>query len=180
MNEKKKTYLYLGGALLFVVALFLLARPSPDTVTPAESSTTPEAARAQGAALLAAANLSAPETFFDFGTVSMADGKVRHAFTLSNTGTKPFVVSRMYSSCMCTEATLDHGGRRFGPFGMPGHGAFPVLNEAIGPGESATVVAIFDPAAHGPAGVGAISRIVRLEGAEGSNVEFSFAANVTP
>ena|GEM_PF-4496579 len=42
-------------------------------------------AQSQNGAAVAGA-LSAPETFFDFGAISMKDGKVRRLFTLTNVG----------------------------------------------------------------------------------------------
>ncbi len=81
---------------------------------------------------------------------------------------------------MCTEATLVEGGERFGPFGMPGHGAIPEINRAVTPGESVTVEAFFDPNAHGPAGMGRADRVVYLEVGSGRKVELKFTAYVIP
>ena len=53
--------------------------------------------------------LTAEETAFDFGMVPMYGGKVKHSFRLKNTGQAPIKISKIYTSCMCTEATLISG-----------------------------------------------------------------------
>lgn len=81
---------------------------------------------------------------------------------------------------MCTTATIKKGEFSFGPFGMPGHGVNFGLNQVVNPGEEIVIVAEFDPAAHGPAGVGPIERAVRVEIENGEPLEFEFKAIVTP
>lgn len=124
--------------------------------------------------------LEAAEQSFDFGVISMAAGPVTHRFTVKNTGIDPVTVSKMYTSCMCTTSVLQKGDKRFGPYGMPGHGFIPKMNAQVGPGEEVLVDVTFDPAAHGPAGVGSISRVVILENNAGDNVELQISAEVTP
>ncbi len=117
---------------------------------------------------------------YDFGTISMAAGKVTHSFKIKNTGNETVTINKMYTSCMCTTALLKKGDKQFGPYGMPGHGAIPKIGQAINPNEEATVEVIFDPAAHGPAGVGRIERAVYLENNAGDPIELMFVASVTP
>ena len=124
--------------------------------------------------------LASEETNFDFGTISMAKGNVSHIFTVTNTGIEPVVVKKLYTSCMCTSASIMNGTEKVGPFGMPGHAGIPSINVVLQPSASTQVEAIFDPAAHGPAGVGTISRVVILENNAGSPLELGFTANVTP
>lgn len=124
--------------------------------------------------------LKAEETNFDFGAISMAAGKVKHAFKIKNTGSESIVIGKMYTSCMCTTASLIMNGKKFGPYGMPGHGFIPKINESIAPGNEATVEIVFDPAAHGPAGVGRIERSITIENNAGQPLEFGFTALVTP
>ena len=72
-------------------------------------------------------------------------------------------------------------GKELGPYGMPGHGGFaPAINQIVASGEEITVKVIFDPAAHGPAGVGLIERAVYVENNSGKPVEIQFKAVVTP
>jgi len=117
---------------------------------------------------------------YDFGTISMAAGKVKYTFKIKNTSSEAINIERIYTSCMCTTATLTIGDKQFGPYGMPGHGAIPRINQAVNPNEEAAVEVVFDPAAHGPAGVGRIQRVVTLEDSAGRLVELQFAAIVTP
>src|SRR3989338_6985312 len=118
------------------------------------------------------------ETNFDFGTISMAKCKVSHEFTVTNTGAEPVLISKLYTSCMCTTASIMNGTEKVGPFGMPGHSGIPSIKVSLAPGASTQVEAIFDPAAHGPAGVGTISRVVILENSAGKPLELGFTGNV--
>ncbi len=124
--------------------------------------------------------LSASQPSFDFGTISMSAGTVTHQYRIVNGGSEPIVVGKLYTSCMCTEAKLIVGIRQYGPYGMPGHSPIPAINQTIAPGERAIIETVFDPAAHGPAGVGPIERVVTLENSAGRPLELFFAANVTP
>ena len=124
--------------------------------------------------------LIAPETSYDFGLVSMAKGTVEKIFKIKNTGSSPAVIEKISTSCMCTEASLIKSGREVGPFGMPGHGFIPKINESLAPGEEAEIKVVFDPAAHGPAGVGFIERIVYIEERDRLPLELKIRATVTP
>ena len=117
---------------------------------------------------------------FDFGTISMAKGKVAHTFTIKNTGTVPVIIKKIFTSCMCTTATLVTAKGKVGPFGMAGHMDIPKINKTVALGEEVFIEATFDPAAHGPAGTGKVHRVVYIE-TEGSNkaLELSFEATVT-
>ena len=84
---------------------------------------------------------------------------------------------------MCTVAYLEtvDGDAEKGPFSMVGHGGtVPKANEIIKPGESRKIRVVFDPNAHGPAGVGIINRVVTLEDSLGRVLEFQIKAVVTP
>lgn len=126
--------------------------------------------------------LEARESFFDFGTISIAAGKVNHTFTVKNTSPQLVTITKISTSCMCTIALLKREGSQRGPFGMPGHGIIPSLNETLLPGEQARIVVTFDPAAHGPSGTGKIRRIVSIETNSQTKpkIELSFSADVTP
>ena len=154
------------GAILFA-GIVWIARPDTND---------------KGAAVLQSSNgvLSAEEQSFDFGAISMAAGPVTRRFMIKNTGTDPVTVNKMYTSCMCTTSVLQKGDKKFGPYGMPGHGFIPKMNAVIDPGEEVIVDVTFDPAAHGPAGVGFIQRAVILENNAGENVELQISANVKP
>lgn len=126
-------------------------------------------------------SLVSDKMLYDFGTISMADGVVRQDFRIKNISSAPIMIEKMYTSCMCTIAEFMMGDRRMGPFGMPGHGVpVPFLRQTIGPGEEAIIAVNFDPAAHGPAGVGRIERLVYLENGGQPLLTLAIRANVTP
>lgn len=126
--------------------------------------------------------LNALERSFDFGTISMRDGNVSKTFELKNEGSDPILISKVYTSCMCTTAkVIMSGGKEVGPFGMPGHGGISRANIEVRAGETIRVEAIFNPAAHGPSGVGLAQRVIYLETNSGQTpkVELNFTATVT-
>ncbi|MBI5221535.1 MAG: DUF1573 domain-containing protein [Candidatus Magasanikbacteria bacterium] len=125
--------------------------------------------------------LASEEDNFDFGTVPMGNGKVSHSFKLKNDGESALLINKVYTSCMCTNANVISASGTSGPFGMPGHGgAISKANVTINPGEEFSVEAVFDPAAHGPAGVGLAQRSIFLEtnSTISPKVELRFRANV--
>ena len=127
-----------------------------------------------------AAAVTDPIPLYDFGAVSMLKGNVEHEFVITNTNGTNLTVTKAETSCMCTRAVLKlPDGTQLGPFGMPGHGFSPSLDAVVRPGEQLAVRAIFDPAAHGPAGIGRIERAVTL-GTSSGPITMQFRAQVTP
>ncbi|MDP2676785.1 MAG: DUF1573 domain-containing protein [bacterium] len=125
--------------------------------------------------------LQTADASFDFETISMKDGKVSHDFVAENSGEEPVIITKVYTSCMCTAAQITDGaGNVRGIFGMPGHAGPSSADIEVAPGERITIEAIFDPAAHGPSGVGLAQRSVYLETNSGTSpkLEFSFQATV--
>ena len=137
---------------------------------------TPKEVTAEGSG----GDLVLEESSYDFGTISMVNGNVEKSFVIRNGGTEPLEIKKMYTSCMCTTAFYEAEGQKaLGPFGMPGHGFVPPVGKTLAPGASATVRIVFDPAAHGPSGVGRISRVVTID-TNGGSSDLSFSAMVTP
>ena len=124
--------------------------------------------------------LTPNETTFDFGTISMAAGKVTHTYKIKNSSSEAVAINKIYTSCMCTSASIMNGSEKKGPFGMPGHTFIPSIDEEVKPSEEVTIEAVFDPAAHGPAGVGRVERVITLENNAGKPIELGFTANVRP
>ena len=162
-----KTIIGVIVAILVLGGLIWIARPD-------SQSSTVLSARSNGTLIVEEANS------YDFGTISMAAGKVKHAFKIKNSSNEAVTINKIYTSCMCTTAALTVGGKQLGPYGMPGHGAIPRIDQAVNPKEEAIIDVVFDPQAHGPAGVGRIQRIITLENNAGQPVELQFAATVTP
>ena len=127
------------------------------------------------------AKLAAEESAFDFGSISMKKGTVNHRFKIKNTTDTAITITKLYTSCMCTTATLEIGDKKQGPFGMPGHGgSVPAIKESLAPNQDAVVNVVFDPAAHGPAGVGKIKREILLESGSLTALQLNVTALVTP
>lgn len=125
--------------------------------------------------------LTASESLYDFGTISMKDGNVSHTFTVANASAEDIIVSELTTSCMCTNVYIvGENGIKRGPFGMPGHAAVPKANETIQAGTARNIEVVYNPNAHGPAGVGMIDRFVYLTDSEGGTLELEIKANVTP
>ncbi|HKY74222.1 MAG TPA: DUF1573 domain-containing protein [Patescibacteria group bacterium] len=101
---------------------------------------------------------------FDFGTISMKDGKVRKTFTLKNISGQTIVTRAIDTSCMCTKASLTYGGISSPFLGMThgGGGPSPDWGVEIPKGKNAEITIEFDPAAHGKAGIGPIKRTAEI------------------
>lgn len=117
--------------------------------------------------------LTALEDDFNFGTIRMKDGDVSHKFLLKNNSDEVIRIESVSTSCMCTKAYLyGKAGIKKGPFGMPGHsGQASSANLELDAGETVELEAVFDPAAHGPQGVGKIKRVVYIETNSQTNPE---------
>ncbi|MDO8492400.1 MAG: DUF1573 domain-containing protein [bacterium] len=124
--------------------------------------------------------LTASETPYDFGSISMKNGNVNKIFKITNPTDKDITVKKIATSCMCTNAYIVKGNSEIGPFGMEGMGHSPTANEIIKAGESIDLKVVYDPNAHGPAGVGQIDRFVTLADVQGGTLELQIKAMVTP
>ena len=126
-------------------------------------------------------NLTTEDNAFNFGTVPMYGGKVKHSFSLKNNGQGPVKISKIYTSCMCTEATLITGNAKIGPFGMPGHGGLTMRkSQSLSSGEEAIIEVEVDPAAHGPQGTGPAKKVVYIETDDSQRLQMILDINVTP
>ena len=110
----------------------------------------------------------------------MRDGNVEKIFMLRNNGEKEVRLANVFTSCMCTTAFLEKAGEKRGPFGMPGHGPSAAPRLSVMPGEELNVRVVFDPNAHGPAGVGLMERTVHLVGDDGAEEVLAIRSMVTP
>ena len=125
--------------------------------------------------------LTAPETLYDFRTISMKNGNVNKDFQVANSTNKDITVKTVITSCMCTKAfVVRPDNSTIGPFGMPGMSYVPPANEVIQACESRVIRVVYDPNAHGPAGVGHIDRFVTLTDSSGGTIQFEIKALVTP
>ena len=177
-SPNKYVMILAAAAVALALALAIIAA-RPGAVPAAPVSAAPAVAF-PSTAIRAPDGLQAREIDYDFGSISMAAGKVTHRFWFRNEGAASVLMRRIYTSCMCTAATLVKGMKIINTYGMPGHGPLPAVNESLMPGEAAYLDVVFDPAAHDPAGLGPTQRVVTIESDAGQPLELHFAANVRP
>jgi len=188
MKDKNKIIVFIVVIVVLVIGLFFFGKPSKNEGITTGAKGIPEGAQelanshTAGTGDTTANTLTAPETFYDFGTISMKNGNVSKVFKVINSTTQDIKVPSLTTSCMCTTAyIIKADGSRSRPFGMPGHGgAVPKANAIVEAGGSLNIEVVYDPNAHGPAGVGLIERAVFLEDESNNVIEFNFKANVTP
>lgn len=143
------------------------------------SSTTASIQGVRGS--LATSSLVTAEALYDFGTISMKAGNVSTQFLVTNVSDQEVLLKTILTSCMCTVAfVVESDGGIKGPFSMAGMGYVPPANETIKSGDSRTIRVVYDPNAHGPAGVGAIHRFVTLTEDSGASLQLEIKAVVTP
>lgn len=109
---------------------------------------------------------------FDWGQIPYSGGNVSKTFTIKNTGTDTLQLTNAKTSCTCTKAQIVIDGKSSPYFSM--HSTSGWMGE-VKAGSQAQLTVIFDPAFHGPTGVGVIERLVSVEtnDASNSNLEFS-------
>ena len=124
--------------------------------------------------------LSAPETQYEFGEVRMKDGKVSHRFKVVNPTDKDLTAEYLSTSCMCTTAYIVDDKSQSGPYGMEGMGSSGKAKLLFKPQETREIEVVFDPNAHGPAGVGPLQRFVTLTDATGGKLQLEIKGLVKP
>lgn len=100
------------------------------------------------------------ETSYDWGTIKLNGGNVEKVFEIKNEGTETLLLSNVATSCMCTTAILARGEETSPEFGM--HSKSNYVME-VPAGETANLKITFDPAFHGPSGVGPINRQIKVD-----------------
>ena len=118
------------------------------------------------------AKVTVLEQPYDFGDIEIFAGKVSTNYTLKNEGTEPVTITKAVTSCMCTEGEI--AGLTFGMHGSE------VKSVVIPAGGEEVVKATYDPLAHGPEGVGPVTRMLQLEtnSTETPTIDLRFSANV--
>lgn len=114
---------------------------------------------------------------YDWGSIPFKGGDVRKIFTIKSIGTDTLKLSNIKTSCHCTKAQIKIGNIASPYFGMNSVSTW--IGE-IPPGQEAQLEVIFDPAYHGPQGVGPINRLINIETNDPSNsrLEFSLTGTV--
>lgn len=173
MNYSTKNFVFYGLAIAIfaVIIAWSIVSKSDSTADKNTSQNSPMGI------------LTAQETNFNFGTISMKNGKVSHKFELKNESSEPVTIEKAQTSCMCTTAVVtSSSGQELGSFGMPGHGSgSSKTNIKVDPNDTIIVEAVFDPATHGPSGTGLAERTVYIEtnSQKTAKIELNFKAVVT-
>lgn len=111
------------------------------------------------------------ETSYDWGEIGINDGEVEKTFKIKNEGSSPLKLSNVITSCMCTTAQLVLRDLSSPVFGM--HSKSNYVLE-VPSGAEADLKVVFDPAFHGPSGVGPINRQVVVSTNDSSKPELNF------
>ena len=169
MSFEKKFFIFIVIFFFAVIggALFL--------VNPSSTNTKAVVSKVAGA------KLSVDHNFKTVGDIGYSKGILYHSFPIKNIGNKDLEIANMASSCMCTKVFLKVNGKNGPEFGMKGMSAPSDWKGILKPGEKGEIIAAFDPAYHGPQGVGKVSRTASFETNDPSNpyVELSFEGTVT-
>lgn len=115
-------------------------------------------------------------TSFDWGKIQYNGGNVTKTFTIKNTGTDTLKIYNIKTSCHCTKAHLTINGKKSEDFGMSGVSSWV---GDVATGKNAKLTVIFDPAYHGPGGLGPVSRFVSVETNDKGNPKLTFTLTGT-
>ena len=150
MNDKK----FIIGAVAVTAFLLLGGIVLATRMTsPASTFQTPTSEPSNAKAAIVG------ETSFDWGNIVMSEGNKEATFKIKNEGTDPLKLSEIITSCACTTAQLKLGDTVSPAFGM--HNKSTYVFE-VPPQQEAELTVVFDPAFHGPNGVGPIDRIASM------------------
>ena len=100
---------------------------------------------------------------YELGDIPIKGGVVTKEYEIKNTSGQDIELIKIVTSCMCTKASVkaESGETRLFAMEMGGD-RNPFISLKIKKDETAKATVIFDPAAHGPAGIGLIDRVVSL------------------
>ena len=108
---------------------------------------------------------------YDWGTIDYDKGIVSKNFEIKNTSNTALKLYNVKTSCMCTTAQLKTSEGTSKKFGMHESSTDVVK---VKPGETAELIIEYDPAFHGPSGVGQITRIITMDTNDGKNSTLTF------
>lgn len=111
------------------------------------------------------------KTSAEWGDIPMHGGDKVEEFGIKNTGKDELLLSHVITSCMCTTASLSLGDETSPEFGMHGKSSYIMKVPA---GQEAKLTVKFDPAYHGPSGLGPITRQIKVETSDPENPTLSF------
>lgn len=111
-------------------------------------------------------------TAADWGRIPMYKGNVSKTFTIKSSGIDALRLFNVRTSCHCTKAIVIIDGKESPAFGMSSVSSW--MGEVV-PGKEAKLTVVFDPAYHGPNGIGLIERYVSIETNDKSNQKLTFS-----
>ncbi len=164
--------------IIFILPVFLTLFLTGCTNPNSESS---EVKNLKNAQSKSEANISIKKNNINLGEIPIMGGKKDIEFTFTNEGNESVALFEGETSCMCTEAVVKSKDGIISPrIKMRGHGAQANINQVLEPGETATVIATYDPLAHGPNAVGPIKRDVFIKTNSKATpvLQFSFQGTV--
>ena len=118
------------------------------------------------------AKVEIPEKTFDWGNIPYSGGNVTKTFAIKNTGSDVLKLTGIKTSCTCTKAQISIDGKTSPYFSM--HSTSSWVGE-VAPGREAQMTVIFDPAFHGPTGVGPMERLISMETNDTQNPSLEFS-----
>lgn len=99
----------------------------------------------------------------NLGEVPYGGGIISKSFDIKNTSASTIKLRKITTSCMCTVAKVKLGNKETKFYGMEMNGDLnPLLDFDLPARETAQVIFEFDPAAHGPQGIGAVDRVIMV------------------
>ena len=105
---------------------------------------------------------------YDWGEIPINGGKVEKVFEVKNVGKAVLELANFVTSCDCTTVEVKTAKEVSPVFGMHTRSAW---KGEVAAGETAEIKVVFDPAFHGPAGKGAVTRVVKFETNDDKNRE---------
>lgn len=160
---KQKSILIILGLITFTVlglGVWLLSRPVGVEVEKSDQ-----------------AKAEVMETNHDWGEIKINGGNAEKVFLIKNAGTGPLRLSGVSTSCMCTTAQVIIDGKGSPFFGM--HQKSSWVGE-VPAGKEAELKIVFDPAFHGPSGIGQMTRQIEVDTNDKNSpkLEFTLKGNV--
>lgn len=160
MNDKKLIFWIIAVTCIILFGgIFLVSQSNPPAVTASVN-----------------AKVTVDNKEFNWGKIPLNGGNVEKTFTIINSGKDSLTLANVRTSCHCTKARLSIDNKTSPDFGM---GNISSWIGEVKPGSDARLTVVFDPAYHGPAGVGPITRYVSVNTNDKSKPELVFTLTGT-
>lgn len=162
MNEKKFIILFVLATIVIMVGGVFWVSSATSTVSVNVSAN-------------AKATIIDP-TSFDWGQIPMFNGTVSKVFRIKNTGTDTLKLFNIRTSCHCTTAQVTTPTDESPLFKMDSLSSWV---GTVAPGKVAKLTVVFDPAFHGSAAIGPITRYINVETNDKAEQKLTFTVTGT-